>query len=158
VLAEYGKRLKARKDSLANAFNSYQNNVFSKRGLELTCMWAQYGGWWYITDSSPPPPPAKPAPAKPAPAKPAPAPTPIAVAIPAQMKPQAMPAPAKPVNTQPSGKAVPTPAKAVLPPDELLTIELISIPAKYLPAAGADYEEMMFGMSDDDDAESEDMP
>jgi hypothetical protein len=150
-VTKYLGRFIARKGKLQAAFNSYQNNVFSKKGLKLSCMWAQHGGWWYITDDSPPPAPAKPAPAKPAHA-------PVALAIPAQMKPQAMPAPAKPDNTKPSQNAVPTPAKAVLPPDELLTIEQISIPAKYLPAAGAEYEEMMFGMSDDDDAESEDMP
>jgi hypothetical protein len=74
------------------------------------------------------------------------------------MKPQAMPAPAKPGNARLLERAVPTFVKDVVPPDELLTIEQISIPTKYLPAAGADYEEMMFGMSDDDDAESEDMP
>jgi hypothetical protein len=74
------------------------------------------------------------------------------------MKPQAMPAPADPGNARLSERVVLTFVKDVVPPDELLTIEQISIPAKYLPAAGADYEEMMFGMSDNDDAESEDMP
>jgi hypothetical protein len=67
VLVEYGKRLKARKDVLAAEFNRYNKNIFSNKGLKLSCMWAQHGGWWYITDNSPPPMPAKPAPAKPTP-------------------------------------------------------------------------------------------
>lgn len=151
----------ARKNRLKMTFENYQKNVFSKKGARLTCMWSNYGGWWYITDSSPPPPPAKPAQAKPAPAKPTPAP--VVAAKPAQMKPQAMPVPAQPGNAKPpapspSRNAAPNPANTGLPPDELLPIEQINIAAKYLPAAGADYEEMMFGESDDDDAHSEDMP
>jgi hypothetical protein len=166
VMSEYGKRMINRKNALHREFEKYQQKNFSKTGAKLTSMWSPYGGWWSITDNSPQPPPAKPAQAKPAPGKPAPAkptPVPVVTAIPSQMKPQAMPLSshsgyARPPSPSRKTKPAPNPASSEIPPDELLPIELITIPVKYLPAAGADYEEMMFGGSDDEDAYSEDMP
>lgn len=169
VIIERVKRMKARKDRLAKEFNNYYNNNFAKKGLKLSAMWAQHGGWWYISDQNPDIP--NPLALKPAPGSEPKAPwgqvfdpittkwscgptqpylktakPPVEQSFkPGIMKPQAMPTHYANIHPGP-----------MLPPDETLRIEQIYISYEHLPAAGLDYDEMMFGISESDD--SDDMP